>query len=435
MADQLQADVGSMYEAAFIPGLVLSSLYALWIIIKSTMSPESAPGLPLDAIGYREDNGNRGLWSLLVLTIVSGVFGYLVMKQTDIRNGADFVILTMSVAVAFSFAVAVINWILDKLTGFRFLSRMAQQVTFVMVPPLALIFLVLGTIFIGVATPTEGGAMGATGALLLAAFKRWLDKEPGRFNWDMIRQATESTAKLSAFVIFILIGARIFSLAFYGVNGHIWVEEHLKSLPGGLYGFLIVLNIAIFFLAFFLDFFEIAFIVIPLLKPAVEFIFTNDPQALAIAKSFNLTEPQEIARNMIVWFGVMLSVNVQTSFMHPPFGFALFYLRSVAPKEPYADRVTGKMTEPVTTGQIYLGAIPFVVIQLIMVAIVMSFPAMSIKKKPEKPEIDPKKALEQLNNLPGIGGPGGGLGLPGGLGGGLGGFGAPPSGLGTPEKK
>ena len=247
----------------------------------------------------------------------------------------------MFFGILFAFFVAVLNWVIDKLTGFRFLSAMAQQTTFVMVPPLFLIFLVLGTIFIGIATPTEGGAMGAAGAIILGAAKR-------RLSWDLIRQATESTAKLSAFVVFILVGARVFSLTFYGVNGHVWVEHLLTSLPGGQVGFLIFVNAFVFVLAFFLDFFELAFIVIPLLGPAAEQLGID-----------------------LIWFGVILGVNMQTSFMHPPFGFALFYLRSVAPKESYIDRVTGKRMEPVTTGQIYWGAVPFVVIQVIMVLLVI----------------------------------------------------------------
>src|SRR5213593_1449991 len=234
---------------------------------------------------------------------------------------------------------------------FRFLSRLAQQVTFVMVPPLFLIFLVLGTIFIGLATPTEGGAMGASGALILALIKR-------RLTWDLTRQAAQSTAKLSAFVVFILVGARVFSLTFYGVDGHRWVEHLLVSLPGGQVGFLIFVNAFVFVLAFFLDFFELAFIVIPLLGPAAEHLGID-----------------------LIWFGVILGVNMQTSFMHPPFGFALFYLRSVAPKETYVDRVTGKRMDPVTTGQIYWGAVPFVVIQCIMVGLVIAFPAMVMHYK------------------------------------------------------
>ena len=176
----------------------------------------------------------------------------------------------MAVAILFAFSVAVLNWVIGKITGLRFLSHLAQQVTFVMVPPLFLIFLVLGTIFIGVATPTEGGAMGATGAILLAIFKRWLDGNPNRFNLALLKSAIEATAKLSAFVVFILVGARIFSLTFYGVNGHVWVEHLLTSLPGGQTGFLIFINILVFLLAFFLDFFEIAFIIIPLIGPAAE---------------------------------------------------------------------------------------------------------------------------------------------------------------------
>src|SRR4029079_8247297 len=254
------------------------------------------------------------------------------------------------------------------------LSKIARETTFVMVPPLFLIFLVLGTIFIGVATPTEGGAMGATGALILGLMKR-------RLTFDLIRQAVESTAKLSAFVVFILVGARIFSLTFYGVSGHLWVEHLLTSLPGGRVGFLVFVNILVFLLAFFLDFFEIAFIIIPLIGPAADKIGID-----------------------LIWLGVMLGVNMQTSFMHPPFGFALFYLRSVAAKEPYKDRVTGAMTEPVTTGQIYWGAVPFVVIQCVMVGLVIAFPAMVMHYKAVGPQIDPSKIKIEIPmpTLPGI---------------------------------
>jgi tripartite ATP-independent transporter DctM subunit len=276
-------------------------------------------------------------------------------------HGADYVVILMFAGIVFAFCVAVVNWLCDRLFGIRFLSRLAQQVTFVMVPPLFLIFLVLGTIFIGLATPTEGGAMGATGAMILALIKR-------RLTWDLTRQAAEITAKLSAFVVFILIGARVFSLTFYGVDGHRWVEELLVSLPGGVVGFLIFVNVFIFFLAFFLDFFEIAFIVIPLLGPAAERLGID-----------------------LIWFGVVLGVNMQTSFMHPPFGFALFYLRSVAPREPYIDRVSGTRMAPVTTGQIYWGAVPFVVIQCIAVGLVIAFPALVMHYKGAGSKVDPSK--------------------------------------------
>jgi TRAP-type mannitol/chloroaromatic compound transport system permease large subunit len=388
MADQLGRSVGDMYQGAFIPGLVLAGLYAGYVFLVSLISPKSAPGLPPEAVGYKEANGSRGLTSLLILTLVSAAVGWYVMRDSDYR-GADFVILVMAVAIVFAFAVAVVNWVLGKLTGFRFLSLLAQQVTFVMVPPLFLVFLVLGTIFIGVATPTEGGAMGAVGALLLAAGKRIVDRDPKRLNFAIVKSATEATAKLSAFVLFILIGARIFSLTFYGVNGHLWVEHLLTSLPGGELGFLIFINVLVFLLAFFLDYFELAFIIIPLLVPAAETLGID-----------------------LIWLGVMLSVNMQTSFMHPPFGFALFFLRSVAPRETYIDKVTGKTMEPVTTGQIYWGAVPFVVIQLIMVALVIAFPGMVTHYKSAAPQIDPSQIEIQL--------PGFGSGAPSD-------FGAPPS--------
>ncbi|MDO8398483.1 MAG: TRAP transporter large permease subunit [Bradyrhizobium sp.] len=358
MADQLGKSVGDMYEGAFIPGLVLAGLYALYAFLVSMIFPKAAPGLPAEAIGFREKDGSRGLVSLGMLTVASVAFAWLAMQGSK-TTGADFVVLSMFFGILFAFFVAIVNWTLDKLTGYRFLSAMAQQTTFVMVPPLFLIFLVLGTIFIGIATPTEGGAMGAAGALLLGAAKR-------RLSWDLIRQATESTAKLSAFVIFILIGARVFSLTFYGVSGHVWVEHLLTSLPGGQVGFLVFVNALVFVLAFFLDFFELAFIIIPLLGPAAEKLGID-----------------------LIWFGVILGVNMQTSFMHPPFGFALFYLRSVAPKESYIDRVTGKRMDPVTTGQIYWGAVPFVVIQCIMVGLVILFPQMVMHYKGVASTIDP----------------------------------------------
>jgi TRAP-type mannitol/chloroaromatic compound transport system permease large subunit len=360
MADQLGKSVGDMYEGAFIPGISLAGMYAVYTFIVSAFFPKATPGLPMEAVGFREDDDSRGLWSLLALTIASAVFGWFMMRNSE-THGADFVVLTMFFGILFAFGVAVVNWVIERLTGFRFLSRMAQQTTFVMVPPLFLIFLVLGTIFIGVATPTEGGAMGASGALILGALKR-------RLTWDLVRQAVESTAKLSAFVIFILIGARVFSLTFYGVSGHIWVESLLTSLPGGQIGFLLFVNAFVFVLAFFLDYFELAFIVIPLLGPAAEHLGID-----------------------LIWFGVILGVNMQTSFLHPPFGFALFYLRSVAPRESFLDRISGKLTPGVTTGQIYWGAVPFVVIQLIMVITVIMFPSMVMHYKAGLSQIDPNK--------------------------------------------
>jgi TRAP-type mannitol/chloroaromatic compound transport system permease large subunit len=362
MADQLGKSVGDMYAGAFIPGIALAGLYAVYALFVSIFKPAWAPALPLEARSLREPDGSSGTVSVAVVVAIAIVAAvlfdryYYVPKYPD--AGLDE---RLVVAAAAGAGVAFAGALLNRIFKLGLLSRLAQQVIFVLIPPLALIFLVLGTIFLGWATPTEGGAMGATGALVMALAR-------GRLSLKLTRQAMESTAKLSTFVVFILIGARIFSLTFYGVNGHVWVEHLLTSLPGGQLGFLIVVNLIIFFLAFFLDFFELSFIVIPL-----------------------LVAPADKLGIDLIWFGVLLGVNMQTSFMHPPFGFALFYLRSVAPIREYIDKLTGKRTAPVTTGQIYWGAIPFVVIQIIMVCLLIAFPQMSLVYKSGAPVIDINK--------------------------------------------
>ena len=366
MADQLGKSVGDMYKGAFVPGFVLTGLYLLYIIGVTIMRPQWAPALPPEARVFREPNGKSGALSLLVLTVISVAAGIAYGKlRLPAGNPLDeTIVICMLVGIGVAFVLAVASRTL-KLGLF---SAMAEKVTFVLIPPLALIFLVLGTIFLGVATPTEGGAMGAAGAMIMALMRR-------RLSWSLTKQAMDSTAKLTTFVVFILIGARVFSLTFYGVDGHRWVEHLLDDLPGGQIGFLIVVNILIFVLAFFLDFFELSFIVVPLLGPVAEKLGID-----------------------LIWFGVLLGINMQTSFMHPPFGFALFYLRSVAPTSAYKDHVTGKKTEPVTTGQIYWGAIPFVIIQLIMVALVIAFPQLvghDPKPVDTGVEIDIQQMLQQ----------------------------------------
>ena len=345
MADQLGKSVGDMYAGAFIPGLTLAGLYAIYAGCIAVFKPSWAPALPPEARTFREPSGSSGTPSLIVLVIIavmaSVAFAQYHYPQPDPPID-ELLVLSTAVGVGVAFAASVANHIFKL----GLLSRIAERVTFVLIPPLALIFLVLGTIFLGVATPTEGGAMGATGALAMALARR-------RLSFNLLRQAMNTTAKLTSFVEFILVGARVFSLTFYGVDGHLWVEHLLLNLPGGQLGFLIVVNILIFLLAFFLDFFELAFIVIPLLGPAAEKLGID-----------------------LIWFGVLLGVNMQTSFMHPPFGFALFYLRSVAPFKDYIDKVTGKVTPRVTTGQIYWGAVPFVLIQCLMVALIIAFPGL-----------------------------------------------------------
>jgi len=354
LADQLGRSVGEMYKGAFIPGFALTGLYVSFIIGVAIFRPQWVPALPLSARTIREDNGKNGLLSLLFLTILctaSAVYlahSYPVIMDyfkgsTGSNPPADeTIVVSLCAGVMLAFVLAVIN----KTAQLGLLSNMAERVTFVLIPPLLLIFLVLGTIFLGIATPTEGGAMGALGAIIMATVR-------GRLSYSLLHQALTSTTKLASFVVFILIGSTCFSLVFQGVDGPKWVEHLLGDLPGGQLGFLIVTNLLIFVLAFFLDFFELAFIVVPLLGPVAEKLGID-----------------------LIWFGVLLGVNMQTSFMHPPFGFALFYLRSVAPVRAYFDKTTQKDIPPVTTMQIYWGAVPFVIIQIIMVGLIIAFPGI-----------------------------------------------------------
>jgi TRAP-type mannitol/chloroaromatic compound transport system permease large subunit len=345
MADQLGRSVGDMYQAAFIPGLLLTALYAGYIFFVSILRPNALPALPPEARNLRQPDGSNGLQSLMAI-LVFGVASAWLFKTVYLASAkpdlADDVSLVYSgvIGVVLTYSVALAN----RKLKLGLLSKMAEQVVLVLVPPLALIFLVLGTIFVGIATPTEGGGMGALGAMLLALANRRLSK-------DLLKQAMNSTTRLSCFVLFILIGSSVFSLVFRGINGDLWVEHLLSSLPGGQVGFLIVVNLLFFGLAFFLDFFELAFILVPLVGPVADKMGID-----------------------LIWFGVLLSVNMQTSFMHPPFGFALFYLRSVAPKK-------------VKTSDIYWGAVPFVGIQVIMVALIIIFPSMiSVANKTDMKE-------------------------------------------------
>jgi len=358
MADQLGRSVGDMYRGAFIPGFVLTGLYASYIILITIVRPHWAPALPPEARTIREDDGSSGLKSLGLLVVLAAAvaygFEFWYTGHYPEASTEEIVVLGLMAAIGAAFALSLLN----KLLKLNLLSRIAERTTFVLIPPLALIFLVLGTIFIGVATPTEGGAMGATGALVMALARR-------RLSWTLLKQAMDTTAKLSTFVIFILIGSTVFNLSFQGVDGAKWVEHLLSDLPGGQVGFLIVVNIMVFVLAFFLDFFELAFIIVPLLGPVAEKLGID-----------------------LIWFGVLLAVNMQTSFMHPPFGFALFYLRSVAAREDYIDKLTGKTIAKVTTGQIYWGAVPFVCIQMIMVGLVIFWPEMVIGDIEKRKKID-----------------------------------------------
>lgn len=369
LASQLNQPVGVMYQAAFVPGFLLMSMYVLYILFISIVKPSWVPALPIEARTFKKTPRARsGALSLLIILALSTlafyacyqimikpiangqfVFGAVNIKESYNRS----LIISLALSIALLFGVTKIHAALKL----NILSDMAQRVVFVLIPPLALIFLVLGTVGLGIATPTEGGGLGALGAIILA-------KSKGKMSMSLTRQAMDSTLKLTCFVIFILIGSSVFNLAFQELKGDKWVEHLLVSIPGGQLGFLIVINILFFVLAFFLEFFELSFILVPLILPVATLLGID-----------------------LVWLGVLLAINMQTSFLHPPFGFSLIYLRSVAPKE-------------VKTSDIYIGAIPFVLIQLTMVALIIAFPnIVSTQKEIESNTPDTTKAL-QLNQSP-----------------------------------
>jgi TRAP-type mannitol/chloroaromatic compound transport system permease large subunit len=383
LADQLGRSVGDMYAGALLPGLLLVGLYLAFILVVAVVKPAWVPALPQEARIYREPSGASGHRSLIVLMVLCGLAGWFwstvhnpIMKRWLERindaPGDEVFIMSMTIASLLALALAIIN----RASKLGLLSRLAEQVTFVLMPPLVLIFLVLGTIFLGVATPTEGGAMGAMGALVMAVSRK-------RLNFGLLKQALDGTAKLATFVLFILIGSTVFSFTFNAADGHIWVEHLFKDMPGGALGFLIVVNILVFILGCFIDFFEIAFIVIPILAPVAEKIL---PTML----------PGVPVDAVMIWFGVIIAMNLQTSFLTPPFGFALFYLRSVAAKTDYKDRITGQAIPAVTTAQIYKGSIAFIALQLVMVAAIIVWPALVVQGIDQGPNIDADKALQEM---------------------------------------
>ncbi|MEQ8306197.1 MAG: TRAP transporter large permease subunit [Hoeflea sp.] len=377
MADQLGRSVGDMYVGAFFPALIVVGMYCAYILAITILKPEWAPALPPEARPLGD--GGPSLYLILGIAVLLFVSCYYLVFD-DLRYETR-VVWSALVATILPYAFALLN----RSMSLGYLSKMAEQVVIVLIPPLALIFLVLGTIFLGIATPTEGGAMGATGALAMALMKRRLDLKT-------LLQALDSTAKLATFVMFILIGARVFALTFYGISGDIWVEELMLALPGGENGFLITVSIIVFVLGCFLDFFEIAFIMVPLLAPVAEKLGID-----------------------LIWFGVLLGFNLQASFLTPPFGFALFYLRSVAPIKAWYDKTTDRMVEPISTKAIYTGTLPFIVIQVAMLGLLIAFPGLVTHYKTPPVIMDQSDIDQEINNIGGggFGLPGSGLSLPG----------------------
>ncbi|MDO9131563.1 TRAP transporter large permease subunit [Hydrogenophaga sp.] len=379
LADQMGRSVGDMYAGALVPGLMLVGLYLLFIMAVALFKPSWVPALPPEARIYSQPDGSSGHRSLIALLAFCAAVGYgWAQVHESVMNpwlgrslpapGDEIFILSMTISAFLALGLALVN----RLFKLGLLSRLTERVTFVLIPPLVLIFLVLGTIFLGVATPTEGGAMGALGALIMAAARRTL-------SFKLLQQALENTTKLAIFVMFILIGSTVFSFTFNAADGHIWVEHLFDKLPGGQIGFLLVVNLLVFVLGMFIDFFEIAFIVVPLLVPVAEKLDIN-----------------------LIWFGIILAMNLQTSFLTPPFGFALFYLRSVAARNDYDDVVTGKRIKAVTTAQIYKGSIAFIILQIIMVSVIVFNPTIVTGSLEEAVKVDDATVNDMLRNMPGL---------------------------------
>ncbi len=327
MADQVGRPVGEMYRGAMVPALILIGLFCLFIIAVAILAPKKMPPM----VGFHASRRDfAGLAATLGLGVAVTLAAQVLIADT-LRYEYR---LVSAVALGALGALLAVLW--------REPGDFVRRAILALVPTLGLIFLVLGTIFLGIATPTESGAMGATGALILALAR-------GKLPMVELRAALEQTATLTTFVFFILIGARMFSLTFYGLGGDEWLHGLLMGLPGEALGFVIFSMVVIFILGCFLDFFEIAFIVVPLLMPT----------ALALG-----IDP--------LWFGILISMNLQTSFLTPPFGFALFYLRSVAPRPGrQAAGVRG-----ITTGEIYSGPLPFVALNLLLIGLVIAFPQL-----------------------------------------------------------
>jgi TRAP-type mannitol/chloroaromatic compound transport system permease large subunit len=341
MADQLGQPVSDIYLGAIVPGALMVGLYLAYIAALAVLFPRLMPAIagnqtrPAD---YLALIGVFAAATLLAIALYHVGFAGLRDEPRLVAAATAGGVFVLAIALA------------DVATGGYLLTPLARQAVFALVPPLGLIFLVLGTIFLGIATPTESGSMGAVGALAIALIKR-------RLTVPVLLDAVETTARLAAFVMFILIGARVFSLTFYGLDGDAWLHDILSSLPGGRIGFIIFCMVVIFILGCFLDFFEIAFIVIPLLIPT--------------AMAFDID---------LVWFAILISINLQTSFLTPPFGFALFYLRSVAPRRGVG---AGDVRTGIATSEIYLGALAFIAINAVVLALVMAFPGLVLQSTAE----------------------------------------------------
>ncbi|MGE0100187.1 MAG: TRAP transporter large permease subunit [Hydrogenophaga sp.] len=361
VAEQLGTSVGDMYAAALVPAALLIGLYALLVAMLALWRPEWLPALPPHRRTLAQADGSAGYRSLLVLVGLSAVAGGALVESypavlraigREFAPTADEVFMAgFGGAVLVAFALS----LLDAGLRLHWLSPLARRVAFVLLPPLMLIFLVLGTVYLGIATPSESGALGAVGAVLLAVARRRLTRRNAA-------QALLETSKLSCMVMFVLIGATFFSHSFLALDGKLWVEQLFADLPGGATGFLVFVTLLIFVLGLFLDFFEIAFVLLPLLAP--------------VAHKLGID---------LVWFGILVGVNLQASFMTPPFGFSLLFLRGAAPRADTIDPASGNTVRGIGTHDIYIGILPFVGVQLLVLGLLIAWPGLVMRDSPAPP--------------------------------------------------
>jgi TRAP-type mannitol/chloroaromatic compound transport system permease large subunit len=372
MGDQLGVSLGDMYAGALVPAALLIGGYALLVIIVALLRPGWVPAVPREANAVPARGASSGHRSLGVLMLISVFIGGVLLEGYPAllrASGRDFAPPTDELAMAGVAATVLAAFVLalaDSLTRLHWLSALARRVAFVLIPPLILIFLVLGSIVFGVATPTEGGAMGASGALALAAAR-------GRFSRQGLAQALLSASKIACVVMLLMVGSTIFSLSFNLLEGGASIERLFALLPGGPTGFLLFATALIFVLGMFLDFFEIAVVLVPLLTP--------------IAHKLGID---------LIWFGVLIGVNLQTSFLTPPFGFALFFLRGVAPQEDRTDPRTGRLIRGLSTRDIYVGVQPFVLVQVLVMGLMIAFPSIVLSSLDRSAPKVPAARIEQL---------------------------------------
>lgn len=361
-AEQLGISVGDLYAGVLLPAALMISLYLLWIVSLAIFRPSWVPAVVQDGPGANPSNGGRA--SLVVLLVVSVLAGWLLKRGYPAllefshrysRPGLDeSVLVSVGCALVSAFVLAAV----ERSLGLGWLSPLARRVAFVLVPPLLLIFAVLGSVYLGVATPNESGALGAVCALALAAARR-------RLGLAGLRLALLDTVKLSCVVMILLFGATVFSLSFQALDGTAWVRHGLGDLPGGQAGFLAVVMLVTFVLGMFLDFFELALILLPILGP--------------IASQLGIHP---------VWFAVLMGINFQTAYLTPPFGFALFYLQGAVPKTDQWDELTGTLRRAISTGQIYWGVAPFIAIHVLVMALVIAQPGWVLGLLTNPPKLD-----------------------------------------------